>query len=61
VNVVAMLVYFKLFGKLKQTTLTKKMSPADVLHIAEGIYQNRNTMNETIGQERKNTAGQEFI
>ncbi|MDR0632813.1 MAG: hypothetical protein LBF84_03100, partial [Holosporales bacterium] len=31
-----------LFDRLRQEKLAKKTSPADVLHIAKGIYQNRN-------------------
>jgi transposase len=42
VNFIAMLAYFKLFDRLREEKLVKKMSPADVLHCAQGIYQNYN-------------------
>jgi hypothetical protein len=42
VNFIAMLAYYKLYDRLRQKKLLKKISPTDVLGISKGVYQNWN-------------------
>ena len=47
VNFLAMISYHKLFDRLRQAKLLRKISPKDVIAVARGIYQNRVQWNKT--------------